>query len=529
MGVLLPKYKKAIIDDLISNISSNTSYYYAFAANPVSLTGGIPTISTDDYTTTFSNDWQMLFGKKIANTDVMPVIKNIAWSSGTVYDRYDNTNANLHSLSYYVITDPDTVGGPHNIFMCIDNANGSASTVKPDTVQTKSFSSVLDGYVWRYVASISDSIYKKFSTTSYSPIYANNTLSLSAHNYSGVDVVVVANGGFGNSGYVTYSSGVIQSNPLPNVLQLEYTQSAIQDFYANCGIYLYNTGSSSSQLLTVQNYVHNGSGNWIILDTNANTNAITPQVTEYIISPRVIFQTDGDTQPKAYSLVNATTNAISSIIITDTGTNISWANVHIQPGYSDQAVGFNAANLYAIVPPTGGYGADPESQLNVQGFSVAFEYNNTEGNTIPVNIHYNKIGLIKNPYSLTQNNAAVTPPTAGGLKSTYQWTNSTFSSVLQASIFPSRTYNVGDIITGNTSGAVGTVAFANSSTIYLTGDKTFANLEYVSSQSGLSTQITINTLGDIYVKDIEPLYIQNLNDVQRSNSQTESYKLIIQI
>jgi len=511
MGALLPRYKKAIIEDLVSTISTNTSYYYAFASNPVSLTAGVPTLTTDEFTTVFTSNWQMLFGKQITNNNILPVIKNIQWTSNTVYDRYDDTNANLYSLSYYVITPPATTGGSHDIYMCLDNANGNPSTVKPDIIQSTSITKS-DGYIWRYITSISDSDYKKYSTAAFAPVYANSTLSLGSAINSGVDVVVVANGG---SDYRTYANGIIQSNPSVNILQIESTQSPISNFFVNCGIYIYTTGQNTAQLKTVTNYNVNSSGNWIQVDSAVNTNIITPGVTKYILSPRVLFNTDGNTNPIGYSVVNTYSNAIYGVVITDTGTNISRANTYILPG-----VYGSGANLYAITPPSGGYGYDPVSQLNVQGLCFSFNFSNNENNTIPTNVHYNKVGIIKNPRVLNQ---------ANGSKSALSWTNTTFSQVLQANISPAVTYNVGDIIVGKTTNATGTVAFANTTTIYLTGDKNFSNGEYIASKSGTTTQITINTLGNIYAKDLEPLYVQNLIDVQRSNTQLESYKLIIQV
>ena len=43
------------------------------------------------------------------------------------------------------------------------------------------------------------------------------------------------------------------------------------------------------------------------------------------------------------------------------------------------------------------------------------------------------------------------------------------------------------------------------------------------------TYISIQSRGNIYTKDINPLYVQNINNVNRSNTQTESFKLILQV
>ena len=262
MGALLPKYKKAIIDDVISSISTNTAYYYGFASNPVSLTGGVPNVTVDNYSSIFTNDWQMLFGKKLSSSDIMHVIKNNPWVSGSVYDMYDNTDPNLYNKNYYVIAPPSIVGSPRNVYICLDNNNGAPSTSIPDIVQQTSFQKS-DGYIWRYVATISDQIYKKFSTVSYAPVYANNILVSGAALYSGVDVVVIANSG---SDYRTYANGIIQSNPTPNVIQIESTNLPISNFFVNCGIYIYTTGYSTADLKTVTQYNVNTSGNWIHLD-----------------------------------------------------------------------------------------------------------------------------------------------------------------------------------------------------------------------------------------------------------------------
>lgn len=525
MGVLLSKYKSSLVQDILTSISTNNSIYYAFGSNPVSIANGSITLTTDEYNTKFISNWQMLFGKRLSNNDILPVIKNIPWQSGHIYDRYDNRNANLHSLNYYVIADSSVVSGDHDIYMCLDNANSAPSYILPDTRQVTSIKKS-DGYIWRYVASISDADYNRFTASTYSPIYANNTLKTSASLYSGVDVVVVVDGG---NNYTTYANGIVQATPYPDLIQIEESKSQIQDFYTNCSVYIYTPQYSTAELKMITGYTTGRNpitgkiGNYIQLDSYANTNNIIPGITQYLISPTVVFSTDGDTDPSAFSVINAVSNSIYGITIVDTGSNISRANVHIKPGYSDlNPVGFRAANIYAITSPPGGYGYDPISELNVQGLCMAFKFANNEGDTISTEVLYNKIGIIKNPYMLDANTGNVT---------TYQWTNNSFNCLLQGNTAPETTFTVGDTVIGTNSGAVGTVAYSNTSVLYLSGDKDFVNGEMIISQTNinLSAELIINTRGDIYSKGLEPLYIQNLSDVQRSNSQTESYKLVIQI
>jgi hypothetical protein len=205
------------------------------------------------------------------------------------------------------------------------------------------------------------------------------------------------------------------------------------------------------------------------------------------------------------------------VVIINNGTNISWANVYIQ---SNTVYG-SGANVYAIVPPPGGHGSRPESELFTKGYSISFSFNNNESLTIPDNILYNRIGLFKRPTSINQNDGSKDPTI---------YTAATFSAVLQATVQSGIIFDVGEQLVGQSSKARGTVAFSNSTVVYLTGDKTFANAEYViSSNTNQTTQIIINTLGDIYTKDLSPIYIQNIIDVTRNSSQTEKYKLIVEI
>jgi hypothetical protein len=513
MGKILPSYKKAIIDELVGNISS----YYAFGANPIAYDGIAPIVTNDDYSTTFINNWQMLFGKKLQASDIAVVIKNNIWTPNTVYERYDNTsNTVIENNNYYAISSPTFVGGSYHVYKCIDNAGGAESTVDPASIgtPTQPFTfETSDKYKWRYIYSISSANYDKFSSEDYVPVYSNSIIISTASNYSGVEVVNIKNGG---NGYATYTNGVIQSVQNNSLIQIENSSSENSGFYVNNGIYIYNTFSATSQLRNISLYVSNTSGKWVYLNSPVNTEIITPSATQYIISPQVYFDTDGDSPPKAYSIINTTSNSISSIVVLDIGSNISRANAHI---ISNTSFG-SGASVSCIVPPAGGHGSDPASELNVQGFALTFNFSNTQSNTILTsNAIYNKIGLLKNPYQMDSN---------GNKGSVFS--SNTFSQVLKANTNPVYTFNTGETVTGVLSGAKGIVVFANSTQVYLSGDKKFIDGELVANAAGSQvTTISIQTRGDIYTKDLKPIYVQNINNVNRLDDQTETFKLIIKV
>lgn len=522
MGKILPEYKKVVLDEMLDNIISNTSHYYAVASNPTAYSGTAPDVTDDDYSANY-HIWSMIFGKKLSNNDIIPIISKNMWAANTVYDRYDDTSTTLHETNnFYAICQPGIVGGNYNVYKCIDNANGAYSTVDPssigDPTSSVTFTTSPDNYKWRFITSISSKNFDKFATTDYAPCPENATVKATANNYSGIDVVVVSNGGFN---YDTYHSGTLESVVNTTLMQISSNASSTPEFYTNSSIYIYNTGETTSQLRTISQYVANSRGRFIKVDSEVNAEIIVEGTTLYKISPRVVFNTDGIT-PKAYSTVNPYNNSISSVTMLDIGSGINRAEVSI-----DSSVG-SGANLYPIVPPPGGHGYDPASELNMKGFCVAFSFSNTEfgkysnssTSTIPIDITYNKIALIKNPYEMD----------IDGNKGDRFWSN-TFDQRFITSISPNHTFTFDDLIVGESSGARGRVVFSNGSHVGFVGDKSFEEGERILDENltYITTSNSFVTRGDIYNKEIRPLYVQNINNVERSNTQTESFRLIIQM
>ena len=506
MGILLPAYRAAVIDAITEEIGSNTGYYYAFAANAAPSTGSSTTPVASDYSSSFSLDWELMFGKRLDITDLLPVINNVTWTSGTTYAQYDCTSANLSTAQFYVLTQP-ALYGQYNVYKCVYNNSNAASVNIPNLVQPSTFTTA-DGYMWRYVTTITYSDYIRFSVNNFVPIYPNSSIVASANQYAGVDVAPVINPG---SGYSATTNGTVVAVINSSLIQIQTGASPYNDTYAMSGIYLQNSLASTSQLNYVSHYVANTLGNWVFLAQSANATNITPSVTKYLITPRVIFTSDGSSDPQGYCTVDSSANSISNIVMINPGSGVSWANVQIVAN-SNYGSG---ASAYAIVPPPGGHGANVASELFVKGLSFSFSFVNTEDNTVPTNVSYNTIGILKNPYALT----------ASGGKGV-QYTNVTFNQLLTCTISPAKTFPVGEQVTGTTSGAVGTVALSNTSTLWLTGDKYFVSGEYVTDSTN-TVMITINTPGSVYARDQHPLYVQNISTVTRSNTQTETFQVSI--
>lgn len=522
MGKLLSSYKKTVITTIAESIAANLNHFYAFAANPVEIEGIPGPISNNDYDMIFTNNWHMMFGKKLSLQNMAPIITHNKWSTNTVYDNYDNTSNTVYENdNYFVISHPQYIGGTFHIYVCVDNANGAASTIDPGSIgeptNPVTFQTA-DGYKWKYVTSTTYANYDKFASENYFPVYVNAIHASVASGFAGVDVVKITNGG---NGYFAYTEGTVSSVQNSTCLQIESSASGTQNYYANSSIYLYNVAESTSQIRRISSYISNSSGKFVFVNSSStfDTSEITPAITQYTISPAVVFDTDGSENPRAYSVINTTSYSIQNVVMIDSGSDITWANVQIVANYG------SGANAYCIVPPAGGFGSDPLTDLNIRGFGVYFSFTESEANTIPTaNVVYNKIGIFRNPYALVANS------TTGSVTKGTRFSANTFNNLLVANTNAGHIFTIGEKVRGLTSESLGTVVFSNTTQFWMTGDKSFINGETVANSAGNQIgAITVLDAGDIYVRDLRPSYIENINNINRQDDLNESFKLTLLI
>lgn len=518
MGKLTPSIKKAFFDEIVDNITSNTSHYYAVAAGAEPWPGDTPTLANNDYAEYFTTNWQMQFGKKLLANNFAPIVKKHIWVSNTVYDRYDN-NKDLSNSMFYVIAPPSAVGGAYHVYKCIDNANGAVSIKNPSSIgtpmQATTFQTTEDGYKWRYLCSIGTEDFDRFSTVYYAPIFPNTTIQASSLTYSGIETVVVNTSG---SGYESWHNGIIQGVTNSTALVIEANASVNPGYYVNNSIYIYSSSNNSYQIFKISDYTVSGPVKTVIIDTAANTAAITAGASLYKISPRVLFTSDSASgnNPTAYTIVNSVSNSIASVVCLDKGSSVTWANAII---VSNSSYG-SGATVYPIIPPPGGHGKDPAVELGMQGLSISFTFANVESNTISSNVTYNKIALVKNPYSLVSNTQA-----KGS-----RYSSNTFSQIQIANCLPTYSFSNADVITGDSSNAKAIIVWSNGSVAHFVGDKYFIDGESIKNANGvIVTTFAIQDRGDIFVEDLYPMYVQNINNTVRSNTQSETFRLVIKL
>ncbi len=151
----------------------------------------------------FNDVWQqMIAAKLITGGDVRHGIRRINWEANTVYDQYDHRTGSIlyDSSNFYVLTTD------WNIYKCLSNALGSISTVMPTQTITDSAVEEQDGYIWKYMYTLTTEERIRFMTSDHIPVRTlsvdNNTLQWHVQDQAiagSIDIIRVNNVGSGYS------------------------------------------------------------------------------------------------------------------------------------------------------------------------------------------------------------------------------------------------------------------------------------------------------------------------------------------
>jgi hypothetical protein len=114
----------------------------------------------------------MIGGKKISGNDIRHVVPRFDWTANTVYaaynDQADSKTLKSDTSKFYVVTDD------WNVYKCIANNYGANSTSKPTSISTTTDVQASDGYVWKYMYTVSSEEQLRFVTTDYIPVKTLN-------------------------------------------------------------------------------------------------------------------------------------------------------------------------------------------------------------------------------------------------------------------------------------------------------------------------------------------------------------------
>lgn len=464
--VITKFFNKKIAEAVQKEFSSNV-YYFALSGHSEWADELNPdtAYNTTDAINGFHRE--MILGKRIKTADVSQLVKRHFWTSNTIYAQYDDIDTTLYDKEFFI------VNGSEQVYKCLFNNNDAPSTVEPSTVSTNKFSTA-DGYIWKYMYTISTSNNTKFSTGTYIPVDVNTSVTAAASNGS-IDIVLISTQGSNYRGYTTGSIAQILSNTLFRVESTNDLSS--ENFFYNSSAFYITDGTGEGQLTTVSSYTVNSSGYYVTTTDQLNSPAL-DLTSNFRIAPQIKIQGDG-TGAKAVCTVNTISNSyfIETVDVIAPGQNYSTANVTV---VSNPLYG-SGATLRAIIPPKGGHGADPATELGCTDLGVSLFFNNSEFGTISTDVPFRQASVVSIPYKFTAPTASFTFNALTAVSNT----NDTIT-ITNANTH----FKVGDVITYETStGNVAIGGLANNDTYYVIESNT-TTLKLSTTYEGSAINLT---------------------------------------
>jgi len=138
-----------------------------------------------------------LGGKKIVGNDLQLVVPRVNWQNNTVYAAYTDKTDPI-GTNFYVLTED------YNVYKCLSNNNGAPSTVMPSYTSVDRTATESDGYVWKYMLTLTTSDRQRFLTADWFPVRTlpldDGSLQWRVQEQAGVgalNVIRVSNAGVG--------------------------------------------------------------------------------------------------------------------------------------------------------------------------------------------------------------------------------------------------------------------------------------------------------------------------------------------
>jgi hypothetical protein len=327
----------------------------------------------------------MIAAKLINTSDVSHVVKRTDWTSGTVYTEYDHNQDDQIDQTFFVMTDQ------YNVYKCISNYGGIASTVKP-TGQSASIIETSDNYRWKFMYEVQQADVLKYVTTDWIPIKyltsndgtAQWTVQQAAVDGALEHIDVTA----GGTGYTNTHTGTSQGGSATTIT-LAATASVTDDVYNGMTVYI-SSGTGSGQIKVITDYV--GSTKVVTVST-WTTNPDTTSV--YEVMPAITISHGSET-PVPLPLATARCSSVVGGIIKKI------AMTAVGAGYrSGTAVltggGGTGATLEPRIGPKNGHGKNPKTELGGAYVMMNVRLVGTEGGDFTVGDDFRKVILIANP------------------------------------------------------------------------------------------------------------------------------------
>ena len=429
---------------------------------------------------------RVIFGNKVTDSDVRYMFYKNDWLTGTIYDDFDDTED--VTLVNTVVTIPDQEGN-YVVFKCLENNNNTASTVTPSLsgIDSKSyeFITTADGYVWKYMFTVSASDATIYQTT--------DSLPLPYPAYGDVDVIAATRESVSqiiiestpNNQFSAYLFGPKDSDTEASDVTVFSTQqngatkTIVVDVTTKVGFSLYTTNDAYAKmyLKTDDGELYDvisseyASLNQIRLTIITTAEILPTSVCQLVPKILVSESTLTGTPCRAHGVLDQF-GTLKSIGFRTKGTEYKSAKAEVV--YPRSLVTADPTTLRCVISPKGGHGHNPIIEMAMSRLAVITNFSGAQ-DTVPDSNAYTKVGLLKNPSFIDStfptsfdNRGAIT--IAGNLTGTAyanQFVQQYIKTTAVDALFISNTYVITSL--GTTTQSQWNVAAGTSGVVYTVG------------------------------------------------------------
>ena len=280
---------------------------------------------------------KLLTGTRVLPNDICLVIDRVNWTTGTIYDKIED-NTDMSSKTFYVLN------RENNVYVCIDNNGGLASTQEPTGTDTSDIT-LGDNYVWKFLYSVPSNKLKFLDETTIPIVelkdYENETapyedarqFQYSAQKNAVTDTRSGTIIRFDLAGVNT----AVYSNALPGSINQKLLGAGasgdtlfISDAVNTTGTYndyaiRIVSGPAAGQIKTIDNNKVISTGlNRITLAAGSTLSPIPSVNDRYEIIPRISIAGNG-INAEAYAIMDSSSLRISRIVVNNPGKNYTTA------------------------------------------------------------------------------------------------------------------------------------------------------------------------------------------------------------
>lgn len=448
--LLKSSIKRTYAENLLNDIALNRGQYFLFVAKatPWDATAGasadiIPVTPPDTVRDEYDIMRSIIGYKKLDPNKIVFALPRVPWEI-TEYDAYEDNQELFNEdapKNFYVVS------SSNNIYKCLKRGSGN-STEQPSHTGTTPLE-YSDGYTWKYLATIKESLLP-YELTDYVPI----TYALIQQNILGI-----------NDTETTNQFNTQKAAVRGQITRLDLIDTGITSGGASAAVYLGSEyGSRFTVGLTGSTAANSsfGVGNLFTITSSTNSNQFSlpaSDVTKYVgYALRIVGVCGGNpsdinkygiiqgvtTSSNQYSFTirgehepftityNGTTDAvyydiipharisgdgsgaygfvtlgktgdsdwrrINGVELVDGGENYSQANVQIVSDKADGASGNTVhPTIQAVLPPKDGHGSNILKELNVKDVILIATVDENDERVIQAGGSYRKFGIIRNP------------------------------------------------------------------------------------------------------------------------------------